>query len=358
LDVSTTGLPGTAPLPPAELSQDKEFVGAMQALQGRKSWNAGLVLIVSLGLFLVVRQQQSASTQGIVVLLGVLFLHESGHYLGMRLFGYRDVRMFFIPLFGAAVSGKRGAVAAWKEGVVLLLGPVPGIAVAYALAANHASDAPIMRQVAISLVTINAFNLLPLAGLDGARLWQHVLFSRRRWLEIGFQLCAGLALAAVAVELESVALGVVAYLMLAILPLRWRVLRAADRVRAQGVAVPVDARDLEGDAARLVFREAYDALRWNHRGAKQVATGMELVVDAVNASRPSAGASAALALAWLLSVILAFKTLTLVVPPHRRPEVWQTAPRPQTLDLRLRQPRLLIEQPETPAPADEGAQTK
>jgi Zn-dependent protease len=347
--VSTTGLPGAAPLPPAALSQDREFVNAMQALQGRKSWNAGLVLIVSLALFLFVRQQQSASTQGLVVLLGVLFVHESGHYLGMRLFGYRDVRMFFIPFFGAAVSGKRGAVTAWKEGIVLLLGPVPGIAIAYALAANHATDAPIARQVAISLVTINAFNLLPLAGLDGARLWQHVLFSRRRWLEIGFQLCAGFAMAAVAIKAEVWALGIVAYLMLAILPLRWRVLRAADRVRAQGVAVPVDARDLEGDAARLVFREAYDALKWNHRGAKQVATGMELVVDAVNASRPSVGASAALAAAWLLSVLLAFKTLTLVVPRYH-PESWQFAPRPRPLNLQLRPPRVLDQKPETPAP--------
>ena len=154
--MSSTGLSGAAPLPPAALSQDREFINAMRALQSQKRWSAGLVLIVSLALFIFVRQQQSASSQGLLVLLSVLLLHESGHYLGMRLFGYRDVRMFFIPFFGAAVSGKRGAVAPWKEGVVLLLGPLPGIALAFALASGHAIDSYTARQVALSLVTITA----------------------------------------------------------------------------------------------------------------------------------------------------------------------------------------------------------
>jgi hypothetical protein len=42
-------------------------------------------------------------------LIGVLLLHESGHFFGMRYFGYRDLQMFIIPLLGAAVRGeKRG----------------------------------------------------------------------------------------------------------------------------------------------------------------------------------------------------------------------------------------------------------
>lgn len=347
------GVPGAAPLPPEALSQDPEFVSAMRALQNPKRSSPGLVLVVSLGLFLLLRQHQSGSTQGLFILLGVLLLHESGHYLGMRLFGYRDVRMFFIPFFGAAVSGKRGSVDAWKEGVVLLLGPVPGIALAFILAANHAIDDPVVRQVAISLVTINAFNLLPLAGLDGARLWQHVLFSRRRWLETVFQFCAACAMAAYAIKAEAWALLVVVYLMLGLLQLRWRVLGASDRVRAQGIAVPIDARDLDGDAARLIFREARGAMKWS-RGSKQVAGVMEMVVDAVNASRPSIGASGALAGAWVLSVLLAFKTIALVVP-HPQPS-WQIPPRPRPMNLQLRPPRLLDQRPGTPAPAEEPEQ--
>src|SRR2546423_417803 len=43
-------------------------------------------------------------------LVGVLLFHETGHFLGMRYFGYRDVQMFFIPLFGAAVRGEKKGV--------------------------------------------------------------------------------------------------------------------------------------------------------------------------------------------------------------------------------------------------------
>ena len=323
---------------------DAELTNALKALRSRSRWSAALILLVSLALFVLVRQQQSGSTRGLVILVGVLFFHELGHYLGMRLFGYRDVRMFFIPFFGAAVSGKRGDVAPWKEGVVLLLGPVPGIAVAFALAMNGAIASPDLRPVAFSLVTINAFNLLPLAGLDGARLLQHVLFSRRRWLEILFQLCAALALAAVGIKTEVWALLAFAYLMLVILPLRWRVLGAASRVRAGGVSVPIDARDLDGDAAQVVFREARGALKWE-RGSKQVAAVMEQVVDSINARPPSLGESVALAGAWIMSLVLAVVTFMLLVIPRTRSDgAWRVAPRaPGQFNLQLRPPKLLEE---------------
>lgn len=34
------------------------------------------------------------------IVVGVVFLHEAGHYLAMRVFGYRDLRIFFISFFG------------------------------------------------------------------------------------------------------------------------------------------------------------------------------------------------------------------------------------------------------------------
>src|SRR5262245_13311298 len=78
-------------------------------------------------LFLLGGIQELKSFSGVVILLGVLLFHEGGHALGMRLFKFRDVRMFFIPLFGAAVSGRARGAAAWKEALVSLLGPLPGI---------------------------------------------------------------------------------------------------------------------------------------------------------------------------------------------------------------------------------------
>ncbi|HNT75120.1 MAG TPA: hypothetical protein PKH77_08885 [Anaerolineae bacterium] len=72
----------------------------------------------------------SSSKVGIVDLLGIvliLFVHESGHYLSMRWLGYRNVQMFFIPFFGAAVSGYSTPMPIFHQAFVILAGPIPGI---------------------------------------------------------------------------------------------------------------------------------------------------------------------------------------------------------------------------------------
>lgn len=61
------------------------------------------------------------SLKDLALLIPVLFFHELGHWAGMRLFGFRDVKMFFIPFFGAAVSGRGQGVASWKEALGVLL---------------------------------------------------------------------------------------------------------------------------------------------------------------------------------------------------------------------------------------------
>jgi hypothetical protein len=235
----------------------------------------------------------------------------------MRVFGYRDVKMFFIPFFGAAVSGKRGDVAAWKQGIVLLLGPVPGIALGFAIGLEArgglSSD---MREVALTLVAVNLFNLLPIAGLDGARLLQLVLFSRRRWLEIAFQTFAGLAAAALALSWQSIGLGVFAAFMLMVLPFRWRVLKAADRVAAAGVPLPTDAAALDGEAGRIVFLEARGALSPQAQGKPaSLAGAMTQVLDAAIAKRPSAEASIGLGVTLLVAFVIGAVALILVAAP-------------------------------------------
>ena len=99
----------------------------------------------------------------------MLFIHEAGHYLGMRQFGYRNLKMFFIPFFGAAVNGY-ACVPVTKESIVYLLGPIPGIilgcgfGIIYLL--THES---VWLDAARIFVTINTINLLPLYPLDGGQ---------------------------------------------------------------------------------------------------------------------------------------------------------------------------------------------
>ena len=131
----------------------------------------------------------------LLILIGVLLFHELGHYLGMQLFGYRDVRMFFIPFLGAAVSGRKYAAPVWQEATMLLLGPLPGLALAVALTWLYEPAPGTELYVLVwMLAYVNAFNLVPVTPLDGGRLVNLLFFARQPYLAAGFQLLAGGAL--------------------------------------------------------------------------------------------------------------------------------------------------------------------
>src|SRR5262245_57515496 len=87
------------------------------------------LLLFSLLAFIGATLLQDSSTSFIEVgmLVGVVLFHELGHMIAMKIVGYRDVRIFFIPFFGGAAAGTKRGVARWKEGIVLLCGPLPGI---------------------------------------------------------------------------------------------------------------------------------------------------------------------------------------------------------------------------------------
>lgn len=128
----------------------------------------------------------------LAMLIGVLFFHELGHFAGMRLFNYQDVRMFFIPLFGAAVAGRNRSVEGYKEAIVILLGPLPGIVLGAVLGvAAVVYESDLLYSAATLLLVINGFNLLPFLPLDGGRLLHLVLFSRQAWLEAAFRVVTG-----------------------------------------------------------------------------------------------------------------------------------------------------------------------
>jgi Zn-dependent protease len=124
-------------------------------------------------------------------LVPVLLFHEGGHWLMMRVFKYRNVRMFFIPLFGAAVTGHHWNVPGWKKALVYLAGPLPGILVGLGLGiASIVYHNPWMNKAALLLLLLNGMNLLPILPMDGGRVLQDTIFCRNRWLEAVFRFLA------------------------------------------------------------------------------------------------------------------------------------------------------------------------
>jgi Zn-dependent protease len=300
-----------APAPPFPL--EPEFQGALSRLRARKpGWSTGLVLVGSLALYLLASSGGGDTAAGIAILVMVILLHESGHWLAMRASGYRDVRLFFIPFFGGGTTGRRAGVAPWKEGLVLLAGPLPGILLGLVLAAALPAQAGgAWPQAVVALVFINALNLLPVAALDGGRLLELTVFQRHRWLEIGFGVVASLGLAAVAVALEAWLLGALALFTLLALPARARLLREVHGLRALGLGFPAGVEDADTAAGREVFLAArrLDSLA---PARSQLDAWFESLLDRVGRGAPSALQSAFLLGAWGFGFVLALAAVVVM----------------------------------------------
>jgi Zn-dependent protease len=221
------GSPKPAPDPSPFEGWDEELYARTSAVlaapdQPGSRTRAWFWLLLTLGLF-ALSFVRVFEWRSLALIVGVLLLHESGHFLGMRLFGYRNVRMFFIPFFGAAVSGTKHAAPVWQQGVVLLLGPLPGILLGVVLALTlQPARGTLLGQLVQWLVIVNALNLLPLVPLDGGRLLDVLLFARRPALAAGFGVFAVLGVAGLAWRAGSWFLGLVAGLVLLGVPWRYK----------------------------------------------------------------------------------------------------------------------------------------
>lgn len=134
---------------------------------------------------------------GASILLVVVLFHELGHYLAMRLCGFADTTIFFLPFLGAATTGRKDDTSASEEMIVLLAGPLPGLLLGLlgsALPGPHSPDLDLLIGTAIVL---NALNLLPIYPFDGGRIVHLLLFGRSVISDVVFQLLgAGLLLLA------------------------------------------------------------------------------------------------------------------------------------------------------------------
>ena len=118
---------------------------------------------------------------GLVVLL---FVHEMGHAVVMKLKGIPIGGMIFIPLLGAAVIMKQLPRNAKDEAEVGIAGPIAGaIAAMVCLAIARENPDTVWAPLAYFGFFINLFNLIPIVPFDGGRVLGAI--DRRIWI-IGF----------------------------------------------------------------------------------------------------------------------------------------------------------------------------
>ncbi len=247
-----------------------------------------------------------ASGKTLAIILGALFFHELGHYLAMRAFKYRNLKMFFIPGLGAAVSGRHYNVAGWKRAIVSLLGPIPGIWVGAAIGAwAIAAGNSLLAEMALIVMGLNVFNLLPIVPLDGGWYWNAVLFSRSRWLELAFKGFAGLC----GVGASSIGfgriwmfLGIVTLMTLPAVWLQGSV--AASLLRRGFTPAAGDDDTVPFDTAEKIFGEL-ETLGKGKFNAKDMATHALQVFERLNAVPPNWLETLGLSAVYFVSIIAA-----------------------------------------------------
>lgn len=279
--VSTDAIePFALPPGPAPAQQELQlFYDTVQALRGPQAapGRGGLWLVLSLIAFVLVGRGQQAPLE-LAIVAGVIFFHELGHWLGMKIFGYRDLKIFFIPFFGGAASGTKEGVPQWQQAIVVLLGPLPGIVVGLVcLIVNQVVQQPLVGKVTTWLLLINGFNLLPLVPLDGGRFLNILIFSRNRLLEALFTAVTSTGIVALAVFSQAYLIAAFGVFWLIMVPGRYRVAGAAANVRRRWSQLP----DRIGDAEDFVLLDVF------HECDRLLSGKMKTQVPArVNVMRP------------------------------------------------------------------------
>jgi Zn-dependent protease len=101
----------------------------------------------------------------------LMFVHELGHVVALRLQGVKASAPMFIPFFGAFVNieGEQRSVS--QEAISALAGPIAGLLGAGAvLGVAESMNSHFLQALAYTAFFLNLFNLFPVLPLDGGRV--------------------------------------------------------------------------------------------------------------------------------------------------------------------------------------------
>jgi stage IV sporulation protein FB len=172
-----------------ENSSSASFIYPSKPGQENKKGNVWLRSLTSLALYLLIGYYFfSANWLLLLILTAIVIFHELGHFLAMKMYHYKDLGIFFIPLLGAYASGTKREVSQKQSAVILLAGPMPGIIIGIALfliTNNRLNEISyetfsLLRTTAGLLIFLNVLNLLPIYPLDGGQLLNRLFLDESK----------------------------------------------------------------------------------------------------------------------------------------------------------------------------------
>lgn len=152
--------------------------------------------ISSLLIYVVLYTLIFRDLKSILLLVLVIIVHEAGHFAAMKAFGYKDIKLFFLPFFGALISGSHENISPFRRSLMVLAGPLPGIFIGLAcLLLSEGDMHDMLFRSGLLFTLLNIFNLLPLKPLDGGNLLFIAFPAQARVVQTMFLVLLSLLLA-------------------------------------------------------------------------------------------------------------------------------------------------------------------
>jgi stage IV sporulation protein FB len=230
-------------------------------------------LLLSMAAFIGIFYLLGFDMNLIFLIVLVLFLHEMGHLIAMKSFGYKDVGMMFIPLVGAVVTGRKDNLNQLEKVIVVLAGPIPGILLGIGLIEAYQmgfAEERFMLMGAI-FILLNAMNLLPIDPLDGGRFVESLFFSVNQSLKNVFSyLSAAFVLYLATYQLfnngmtmQFFIFAVIGYFMVSRIRSGWQLTKIQKQLKEMTVDLTKDFEDLSDREYWLIRKHFIQSSRLN-----------------------------------------------------------------------------------------------
>ncbi len=225
--------------------------------RGENTSSIWLRSLTSLALYLILGYYLFKQWEILLLITAIVLIHELGHFFAMKFFNYKDLGIFFIPLLGAYVSGNKREVSQKQSAIILLAGPLPGIAIGIILylvdqngSGHYFMDISYSRM-AMLFILLNLINLFPIYPLDGGQLLNRVFLDEDSiWSKIFIFLSIGLmAWFSINMYLSS---GSYFYFVFLLFPLTMlfrlagekKLTTIENRIEAEGIPLDIDYDDM------------------------------------------------------------------------------------------------------------------
>lgn len=242
----------------ANQSRERLLDDIAQLLRAPESQTSNWIpLLIVVGLLSLTFWSSSSAPSMIAATFFALALHDVGLWAGMRLLKCDDRKRLFLPFLRASVLPQPGLQEGWKLGLLLLLGSLPGVFIAFWMGmAGLLTRTAMLSQIAVIIAVINGLGMLPLLPWEGGRLLNLILFCRNPILESVFVL----ATSALTVALGYY-LGIWVFTIFGVLGVlsagrRYRVGVAAQRVRKRWPNLERQLLELGKEDLRTLDEEA------------------------------------------------------------------------------------------------------